>query len=67
MKCAICGSCTEGSRGPASNYLRPLCSICAEKLDNELLQQCVAQSRQMDQVFDLLVNPRPVIEIGEVQ
>lgn len=65
MTCVLCRQETTGSRGPASNYLRPLCSPCASQVDGEILRECAAQPRHMDRVLDLL-SPRPVIEMETV-
>lgn len=65
MTCLECGMLTDGSRGPVSGYLRPLCPGCGDKADREALQACVAQARVMDRFLDDLA-PKPVQELGEV-
>lgn len=64
MFCKLCDKETEGSRGPATGYLRPICSDCAAQEDGSL-ETLVRQSIQMETVFDSLF-PRVVQELGEI-
>lgn len=67
MNCVLCGIECEGSIGPASGYLRPLCDPHAMAADGEVMRVAVEQSRQMDRIMDILVNPKPLIELEGLQ
>lgn len=64
MICKRCGIECEGSRGPATNYLRPLCTPCSEVVDGEL-ETLVRQSVQMQTIFDNLF-PSITQEFGTI-
>lgn len=52
MTCHICGVETEGSRGPATGILRPICLDCGARVDGTVLSCLEAQSRAMEVIFE---------------
>lgn len=59
MNCRLCDAETEGSRGPATGVLRPICSDCAAQEDGAALTCLQAQSHAMDAVFGT-IDPTPL-------
>lgn len=64
--CKHCGQdADKGSRGPATNYLRPICHDCAAEEDGSELETLIRQSVEMQTVFDNLF-PSVVQELETV-
>jgi hypothetical protein len=64
MICAVCEEPTDGVRGPATGYLRPLCLPCATALDAEAEAAAIACGAMMRSVDSILL---PVIECEVIQ
>lgn len=66
MICQLCGNdAGEGSRGPATGIIRPICPPCGKRVDGEL-EDLVERSRQMDTILDMVMNPPKMQELGEI-
>ena len=59
MNCKLCDKETEGSIGPASGILRPICSDCAAQEDGAALAVAQSYSRMMETIFEA-VDPTPL-------
>lgn len=66
-RCLVCGVETEGSRGPVSGIMRPLCPAHGAEADREALMGAVLASKYMSRVLDEVLSPRPTIEVEGVQ
>lgn len=66
MICQLCNVETEGSRGPATGIIRPICPSCGEHEDNALVSSLVETSQQMGVILDMVLNPPKVQELGDV-
>lgn len=61
-----CEGLTSGSVGAAGIRWGSICQPCKDLEDRAVADSLMAQSRQMDQIMDLLLNPKPITEVETI-